>query len=95
MSFLASAGLNVFAGGHRGCCAQQRDEFVIPFNFDAQDAEAVIRIVKGDALNQTRQRLPRTCIIRSAISAKHYLTNLALCASASLTPVTHFGEMGG
>jgi hypothetical protein len=42
MGFPTSAGLNVFAGGHRGCRAQQRDEFMMPFNFDAQNAEAVI-----------------------------------------------------
>jgi hypothetical protein len=67
---------------------------VVPFNFDSQDAEAAIRIVKSDALYQTRQGLPLTRVIGSAVSAKHGVTNLAVCARASLTWVAYLGEMG-
>jgi len=49
---------------------------VMPFNFDAQNAEAVIRIMKGNALDQTGQWLPLTCVISSAVSTKHSVTNL-------------------
>jgi hypothetical protein len=41
---------------------------MMPFNFDAQDAKAVIRIVKGDALNQTRQRLAVTWLNWAGVS---------------------------
>src|SRR5216683_3331572 len=85
MGYPDSAGLNVFASCHRWRRAQQCDELVVPFNFDSQDAEAAIRIVKGDALNQTRQWLPPTRVIRSAVPTKHCVTNLAVCARASLT----------
>lgn len=94
MGFPDSAGLNVLASCHRWRRAQQCHELVVPLNFDSQDAEAAIRIVKCDALYQTRQWLPLTCVIRSAVSAKHCVTNLAVCARASLTCVAHLGEMG-
>ena len=51
--FPDSAGLNILAGRHRGRCPQHRNELVMSSNFDAQDAKAAIRIVKGNALNQT------------------------------------------
>jgi hypothetical protein len=78
MGFPDSAGLNVFAGRHRGRCAQQCDELVVPFNFDSQDAKAAIRIVKGNALNQTRQWLPLARVIRPAVLTMHRVTILRL-----------------
>ena len=94
MGFPDSAGLNVLASCHRWRRAQQCDELVVPINSDSQDTEAAIWIVKSDALYQTRQWLPLTRVIRSAVSAKHRVTNLAVCAGASLTLVAHLGEMG-
>jgi hypothetical protein len=70
------------------------DELVVPFNVDSQDAEAAIRIVKSDALYQARQWLPPTRLIRSAVSVKHCVTNLAVCTRASPTRVAHLREMG-
>jgi hypothetical protein len=78
MGFPDSAGLNVFASCHGWRRAQQCDELVVPFNFDSQDAEAAIRIVKSDALNQTRQWLPLTRVISSAVPTKQRVQILQL-----------------
>jgi hypothetical protein len=53
----SSARLNELAGrDHRGV-AENGDQVALPTRFDPQDAEAVLRVVEGDALDQTGQNL--------------------------------------
>jgi hypothetical protein len=41
---------------HRGV-AENRDQVALPASFDPQDAEAVLVVVEGDALDKTGQNL--------------------------------------
>jgi hypothetical protein len=41
---------------HRGV-AENCDQVALPASFDPQDAEAVLRVVEGDTLDQTGQNL--------------------------------------
>jgi hypothetical protein len=51
----------------------------MPSNFDAQDAKAVIRIMKGDALNQTGQWFPIARVLRPAVLTMHRVIIWRLC----------------
>jgi len=93
MGFPDSAGLNVFARRHRGRCTQQCDELVMPSNLDAQDAKTAIRIMKSDALNETRQWLPIAPVIWPAVLTMHRVT-IFRGASSSLTRDAPLGETG-
>jgi hypothetical protein len=54
-----SAGLDELASrDHRGV-AENRDQVALPAGFDTQDAEPVLVVVEGDALDQTSQDLRR------------------------------------
>jgi len=53
----AAARLNEFAGrDHRGM-AENRDQVALASGLDPQHAEAVLGIVKGDAIDESGQRL--------------------------------------
>ena len=51
--------LDVFAGGDRGSVADHRHEVLMAGRFQLEDAEAGVRVVVGNPLDQTGQRLGR------------------------------------
>ena len=55
----ASARLDELAGRDHRSVAENRDQVALPAGFDAQDAEAVLRVVEGDALDEAGQDLGR------------------------------------
>ena len=51
--------LDELASRDHGCVADDGDEVALPPGFDLQDAEAVLEVVKGDAVDQPGQDLGR------------------------------------
>jgi hypothetical protein len=49
-----ATGLNIFAGCYGRRRAKHRDQLAMPTSFDAKNAKAIVRIMEGDAFNQTR-----------------------------------------
>jgi hypothetical protein len=53
------ARLNEFAGGNHRSMADNGDRVALAAGFDAEHAEAIVRVVEGDPVNESRQDLRR------------------------------------
>jgi hypothetical protein len=54
----SARGLNELAGADRRCVAYHHDQVTLAPRLNAQDAEAVVGIVEGDPLDETREVFP-------------------------------------
>ena len=68
-------GHDPFAGGDRCCVPHHRDEITMPARLGAQDAESVLLIVVGDALDQAGEHL----LIGSNLLCRHDPVARASC----------------